>query len=102
MNTLETQATDTATYSTVFTRRSPSGVPLELGRIRASLARDATPAAIEAVAAKQARREGVNVAMATERQTFRLRAVDPRTGAESWVPLSRSGSNDGAGFDSHE
>jgi hypothetical protein len=101
MNT-ETQAQDTATYSTVFTRRSPSGVPLELGRIRASLARDATPAAIEAVAAKAARRQGVNVAMATERQTFRLRAVDPRTGAESWVALSRSGGNEGCGFDSHE
>ena len=74
---------------------------MELGRIRASLARDATPAAIEAVAAKAARKQGVNVAMATERQTFRLRAVDPRTGAESWVPLSRSGGND-CGFDSHE
>jgi hypothetical protein len=98
----ETQAPDTATYSTVFTRRSPSGVPLELGRIRASLARDATPAAIEAVAAKAARKQGVNVAMATERQTFRLRAVDPRTGAEAWEALSRSGGNEGAGFDSHE
>jgi hypothetical protein len=93
--------TETTVYSTVFTRRSPSGVPLELGRIRASLARDATPAAIEAVAAKAARRQGVNVAMATERQTFRLRAVDPRTGAESWEPMARTGSND-CGFDSHE
>lgn len=97
---MNTETQETTVYSTVFTRRSPSGVPLELGRIRASLARDATPAAIEAVAAKQARREGVNVAMATERQTFRLRAVDPRTGAEAWEPMARTGSND-CGFDSH-
>jgi hypothetical protein len=99
---MNTETHETTIYSTVFTRRSPSGVPLELGRIRASLARDATPAAIEAVAAKAARRQGVNVAMATERQTFRLRAIDPRTGAESWIALSRSGGNEGAGFDSHE
>jgi hypothetical protein len=90
------------TFSTLFLRRNPRGNTVELGRIRCDLAPDSSPAAIEAVAAKQARREGVNVALATERVTFRLLQRDPRTGAETWGPLSRSGDNTGEGFDGVE
>ena len=90
------------TFSTLFLRRNPRGNTIELGRIRCDLSPDSTPAAIEAVAAKQARREGVNVALATERVTFRLAQYDPRTGAETWLPLARSGSNSDEGFDGVE
>ena len=90
------------TFSTIFLRRNPRGNTVELGRIRCDLAPDSTAAAIEAVAAKQARREGVNVALATERVTFRLLQRDPRTGAEQWQALARSGSNADEGFDGVE
>jgi hypothetical protein len=88
--------TEAAIYSVRFSRRI-GGAVTELGLIRASLSPTATPAAVEAVAAKAAARQGIPVSLATERQSFRLHRYDPLTGAESWVPLSRTGCNGGDG-----
>jgi hypothetical protein len=87
-------------YSVRLSRRTNRGTVEELAATRVSLAPTATAAAIEAVAVRQATRQGVPVHIVTERASFRLRAVAPN-GAEAWEPLGRSGSND-AGFDCHE
>jgi len=84
--------TEAAIYSVRFSRRTGATVQ-ELGLIRASLSPTASPAAVEAVAAKQAARQGIPVSLANERQSFRLHRYDPATGAESWIPLSRTGCN---------
>jgi hypothetical protein len=88
--------TEVAIYSVRFSRRTGATVQ-ELGLIRASLSPTASPAAVEAVAAKQAARQGIPVSLANERQSFRLHRYDPNTGAESWIPLSRTGCNGGDG-----
>lgn len=88
-------------YSVRLSRRTNRGTVEELAATRVSLAPNATPAAIEAVAVRQAARRGVPVHLVTERQAFRLRGYDPATGAECWTPVSRSGSN-AAGFDAEE
>lgn len=82
-------------YSVRLSRRTHRGVTEELAAVRVSLAPDATPAAVEAVAVRQAAKSGVPVHLVTERASFRLRAAAPN-GAESWEPLSRSGCGDAA------
>jgi len=94
---MNTQDSPVTIYSVRLSRRTPSGTVSELASERVSLAPDATPAAIEAVAVKQAARKGVPAHLVTDRQVFRLRAV-AEGGGESWIPWSRGGSND-AGFD---
>jgi hypothetical protein len=98
MNT--TQDTQVTIYSVRLSRRTPRGNVEELASTRVTLAPDATPAAIEAVAVRQAARKGVPVHLVTERQAFRLRGFDAATGAEAWEPVSRSGSGEAA-FDEH-
>jgi hypothetical protein len=90
----------TILYSVRLSRRTTRGTVEELAAVRVSLSPNATPAAVEAAAVRQAARQGVPVHIVTERASFRLRAVAPN-GAEAWEPLGRSGSND-AGFDAHE
>jgi len=87
---------NTTLYSVRLSRRTQRGTVEELAAVRVNLAPDATPAAIEAVAVRQAAKQGVPVHLVTERASFRLRAVAPN-GAEAWEPLARSGSNE-AGF----
>ena len=91
---------NTILYSVRLSRRTTRGTVEELAAVRVSLGPNATPAAVEAAAVRQAARQGVPVHIVTERASFRLRAIAPN-GAEVWQPLGRSGSND-AGFDAHE
>lgn len=97
---MSTQEATVSIYSVRLSRRTPRGNVEELHATRVTLAPDATPAAIEAVAVRQAARAGVPVHLVTERQAFRLRGFDAATGAESWEPISRSGSGEAA-FDEH-